>query len=65
MMVNIVQLTLGWGNLNYSLSELKDPLRNFPKASFASNIMTCILYMGATFAYFIVVPICNHQNNLR
>jgi amino acid transporter len=47
----------GWNTVNYSLSEMIDPMRNLPKASFYSIYLTLFLYVGATLAFFVVVPV--------
>lgn len=36
---------------------MKDPVKNLPKAAVSALISENILYMGATFSYFIVVPV--------
>jgi amino acid transporter len=47
----------GWGTINYSLSELKDPIRSMPLVTFGAFFTTFFLFLGTTVAYFAVVPI--------
>lgn len=47
----------GWNTTNYSLSEMKNPVRNLPKSSFFSVILTIILYVSVTVSFFVVVPV--------
>jgi len=46
----------GWNNLNYSIDELKDPIRNLPRAAIGGISITVFLYVLANVAYFAVVP---------
>ena len=46
----------GWNNLNYSMDELIDPIKNLPIAALSSVGITSFLYISATIAYFVVVP---------
>jgi amino acid transporter len=47
----------GWSTINYSLSELKDPIQNLPKVSFGSFSIIYFLFTVTTLAYFSVVPV--------
>ena len=49
----------GWATINYSLDEFIDPVVNLPRASFGAVIACIIMYMGATMAYFAVVPVAD------
>jgi amino acid transporter len=55
----------GWGTINYSLSELKDPVNNLPKVSFGSFSAIFFLFLGTTLSYFTVVPVADlmDENN--
>jgi len=46
----------GWNNLNYCIDELINPIRNLPLAAIGGISVTTSLYVGANFAYFLVVP---------
>ncbi|TPX31977.1 hypothetical protein SmJEL517_g04810 [Synchytrium microbalum] len=46
----------GWNNLNYSLGELKDPVKNLPRATTFGVSMVVILYMFANTSYLLVLP---------
>jgi amino acid transporter len=47
----------GWNNLNYSLDELIDPIKNLPRASMSAVAITGTLYTTAVISYFLVIPI--------
>lgn len=47
----------GWNNLNYSLDELIDPIRNLPRAALSAVCITSFLYISAVISYFLVIPI--------
>jgi amino acid transporter len=47
----------GWMTANFSLSEIKYPVRNLPRAAFGATFATTILYVGATISFFLVVPV--------
>ena len=49
----------GFNNLNYSLDELIDPIKNLPRATFLAVAITSFLDIFATLSYFIVVPIAS------
>ena len=49
----------GWATINYSLDEFIDPVVNLPRASFGAVISCIIMYVGATMAYFVVVPVAD------
>ena len=46
----------GWNNLNYSIDELIDPIKNLPRAAIGGISITTSLYVLANVAYFAVVP---------
>jgi len=46
----------GWNNLNYSIDELIDPIKNLPRAAIGGISITTTLYVLANVAYFAVVP---------
>lgn len=46
----------GWNTLNYALSEVIDPERNFPISAFAAIGTTSVLFIGFTLILFAVVP---------
>ncbi|TPX43540.1 hypothetical protein SeLEV6574_g05011 [Synchytrium endobioticum] len=45
----------GWNNLNYSLGELKDPLKNLPKSATVGVSLITFLYITTNLAYFVVL----------
>ncbi|CAE1174590.1 Large neutral amino acids transporter small subunit 2,Asc-type amino acid transporter 1,Y+L amino acid transporter 1,Cystine/glutamate transporter,Large neutral amino acids transporter small subunit 1,Y+L amino acid transporter 2,b(0,+)-type amino acid transporter 1 [Acanthosepion pharaonis] len=45
----------GWNYLNFVIEELKDPVKNLPKAIWISIIMVTIIYVFANVAYFSTV----------
>jgi len=47
----------GWNNLNYSVEELKDPVRNLPKAVLGGTMISMFLFICANIAYFVVLPV--------
>ncbi|KAL9554593.1 hypothetical protein MBANPS3_002735 [Mucor bainieri] len=47
----------GWHNLNFVVDEVKDPIRNLPKASAAAVITTATLYILTNIAYLVVLPL--------
>ncbi|KAI8079567.1 amino acid/polyamine transporter I [Gilbertella persicaria] len=47
----------GWHNLNYILDEVKDPIKNLPKASAAAVLCTATLYILTNMAYLVVLPL--------
>ncbi|TPX31989.1 hypothetical protein SmJEL517_g04809 [Synchytrium microbalum] len=46
----------GWNNLNYSLGELKDPVKTLPRATSFGVSTVVILYMLANTSYLLVLP---------
>ena len=46
----------GWNTLNYALSEVIEPEKNFPKASFAAITTISILFVGFSVMMLAVVP---------
>ncbi|KAI8366343.1 amino acid permease-domain-containing protein [Choanephora cucurbitarum] len=53
----------GWHNLNYILDEVKDPIKNLPKASAAAVLSTATLYILTNAAYLIVLPLETMKNS--
>ncbi|KAI8078328.1 amino acid/polyamine transporter I [Thamnidium elegans] len=53
----------GWHNLNYILDEVKDPIRNLPKASAAALLTTATLYILTNIAYLVVLPLDTMKNS--
>jgi len=49
-------LRIGWNSLNYSIEELKDPVRNLPRAAVIGLGISAVLYTLANVAYFLVLP---------
>ncbi|KAI8991796.1 amino acid/polyamine transporter I [Mycotypha africana] len=47
----------GWHNLNFILDEVKDPIRNLPKASAVALLTTAVLYLLTNIAYLVVLPL--------
>ncbi|KAI7857682.1 amino acid/polyamine transporter I [Circinella umbellata] len=45
----------GWHNLNYILDEVKDPIKNLPKASAAALGTTAVLYIMTNISYIAVL----------
>ncbi|XP_074640593.1 large neutral amino acids transporter small subunit 2-like isoform X2 [Tubulanus polymorphus] len=45
----------GWNYLNYVIEELKDPVKNLPKAIWISCILVMVVYVFANVAYFTTV----------
>jgi amino acid transporter len=43
-------------NLNYSLGEMKDPVKNLPRAVGGGVIIVALLYICANLSYLIVLP---------
>ena len=46
----------GWNNLNYMISELKNPQRNLPLAIVISLLMVISVYVLTNIAYFAILP---------
>jgi amino acid transporter len=46
----------GWNTLNYALSEVIEPEKNFPISAFAAIGTTSVLFIGFTIILFAVVP---------
>ncbi|TPX44441.1 hypothetical protein SeLEV6574_g04514 [Synchytrium endobioticum] len=46
----------GWNNLNYSLGELKDPVKNLPKAATVGVSLVTFFYLTANVSYLVVLP---------
>ncbi|OBZ88543.1 High-affinity methionine permease [Choanephora cucurbitarum] len=53
----------GWHNLNYILDEVKDPIKNLPKASAAAVLSTATLYILTNAAYLVVLPLETMKNS--
>ncbi|KAI9021553.1 amino acid/polyamine transporter I [Phycomyces nitens] len=53
----------GWHNLNFILDEVKDPIRNLPKASAAALGSTALLYILTNVAYLVVLPMESMKNS--
>ncbi|KAI7907678.1 amino acid/polyamine transporter I [Cokeromyces recurvatus] len=53
----------GWHNLNYILDEVKNPIKNLPKASAAAILSTASLYILSNIAYLIVLPLDEMKNS--
>ncbi|ORY02159.1 amino acid transporter [Basidiobolus meristosporus CBS 931.73] len=47
----------GWNNLNYSIEELKDPVRILPKATTIGLGIVVVLYVLSNLAYFAALPL--------
>ncbi|KAK9701975.1 hypothetical protein K7432_011459 [Basidiobolus ranarum] len=47
----------GWNNLNYSIEELKDPIRDLPKATTIGLGTVVILYVFSNVAFFSALPL--------
>ncbi|KAK9719081.1 hypothetical protein K7432_005059 [Basidiobolus ranarum] len=47
----------GWNNLNYSIEELKDPVRILPKATTMGLGVVVVLYILSNVAYFSALPL--------
>jgi APA family basic amino acid/polyamine antiporter len=45
----------GWQNLNFVSEEVKDPLRNLPRAIMIGVVCVIVVYVGANFAYVHVL----------
>ncbi len=45
----------GWQNLNFVSEEVKDPLRNLPRAILIGVLSVIVVYVGANFAYVHVL----------
>lgn len=45
----------GWSMLSTSVGELKDPVRNIPRAMVGGLSIVAVLYIGANFSYFLVL----------
>ncbi|KAJ1726887.1 hypothetical protein LPJ72_006175 [Coemansia sp. Benny D160-2] len=45
----------GYTALNYSIDELKDPVRNLPRAALGGLFVTAVLYVLSNVAYFLVL----------
>ncbi|KXS21684.1 amino acid transporter [Gonapodya prolifera JEL478] len=45
----------GWANVNYILDEVRDPIKNLPKAAIFSLSTTAVLYVLANLSYFAVL----------
>jgi amino acid transporter len=52
---NVIWSYIGYSNVNYALSEVKDPVRTLKKAAPTALILTSILYMLVNIAYFAAV----------
>ena len=46
----------GWNNINYSLDEVIDPVKNLPFISLSSISIVSFLYIFSTLSFFLVVP---------
>lgn len=44
-------------NLNYSLDELKNPIKLLPKCAFSAIALTSVLYIGCCISFFVGVPL--------
>ncbi|CAO3610302.1 unnamed protein product [Mucor hiemalis] len=53
----------GWHNLNYILDEVKDPIKNLPKASATAVVGTAVLYIFTNIAYLVVLPLDAMKNS--
>ncbi|KAI8977615.1 amino acid permease-domain-containing protein [Mycotypha africana] len=47
----------GWNNLNYGISEVKNPKRTLPLAITISCILVTVVYVLANMAYFATLPL--------
>ncbi|KAI8381369.1 amino acid/polyamine transporter I [Radiomyces spectabilis] len=47
----------GWHNLNFIMDEVKDPIRNLPKASAAAISTIALLYVLTNVGYLVVLPL--------
>ncbi|KAJ2653991.1 hypothetical protein IWW48_006356 [Coemansia sp. RSA 1200] len=45
----------GYTALNYSIDELKDPIRNLPRAALGGLFATAVLYILSNVAYFLIL----------
>ncbi|KAJ2780947.1 hypothetical protein GGI18_003769 [Coemansia linderi] len=45
----------GYTSLNYSIDELRDPVRNLPRAAMGGLVATTVLYVLSNVAFFIVL----------
>ncbi|KAJ2806888.1 hypothetical protein H4R20_001508 [Coemansia guatemalensis] len=45
----------GFNALNYSIDELKNPVRNLPRAALGGLLVTTVLYVASNAAYFLVL----------
>ncbi|KAJ2716990.1 hypothetical protein H4R19_000299 [Coemansia spiralis] len=45
----------GYTSLNYSIDELRDPMRNLPRAALGGLLVTAALYVLSNAAYFLVL----------
>lgn len=47
----------GWPQATYVASEIKNPKRNLPRALILGPLITAVIYIALTAAYFYVIPI--------
>ncbi|KAJ2556683.1 hypothetical protein EV175_001840 [Coemansia sp. RSA 1933] len=45
----------GYTSLNYSIDELKSPVRNLPRAALGGLLVTAVLYVLSNVAYFLIL----------
>ncbi|KAI9486522.1 MAG: amino acid permease-domain-containing protein [Benjaminiella poitrasii] len=53
----------GWNNLNYGISEVKNPQRNLPLAITISCLLVTTVYVLSNIAYFATLPISTVANS--
>ncbi|ODV94555.1 hypothetical protein PACTADRAFT_50432 [Pachysolen tannophilus NRRL Y-2460] len=53
---NVIWSYIGYSNVNYSLSEVKDPVRALKYSAPAALVVISIIYMFVNIAYFAVIP---------
>jgi len=51
-----------WNNITFSAGEVRNPSRNVPLSLALGTIIVMILYMGANFAYTVVLPFSEIQH---
>jgi APA family basic amino acid/polyamine antiporter len=51
-----------WNNITFSAGEVRNPSRNVPLSLALGTIIVMVLYMGANFAYTVVLPFSEIQH---
>lgn len=46
-----------WNNITFTAAEVKNPKRNIPLSLFLGTVIVTLLYIGANFAYIMVLPL--------